>query len=519
MPVPEAVSMIYRASTSLEREPLLRTANIQKEFSSVPVLKDITIEIYQGEILGIIGENGAGKSTLMKILSGVHTPTSGRIWFEGREVEIRKPADAKAIGISLIPQEFNLVNDLTVYDNVFLGSELLREGRLLDKTKMKRRTTELLRELKVSLRPDERIEKLSAAQKQMVEICKAIAFDARLLIMDEPTTVLTQYEIEVLFSLMRRLRERGMTIVYISHKLKEVKAVCDRVLILRDGEVIETKPIADLTPQLMAERMVGRELTHIFPEPNEPSSEPVLEVQGLSVLGVLTNISFALRRGEILGFAGLVGAGRTEIAETLIGIRKKSSGEIFVEGRRTDIQSPRDAVRNGISYLSEDRQGSGIITSFTVTQNTTLVSLRRYASAFLGLVNRGKERESALEYRRLFNIKVPDLDARLESLSGGNQQKVSLSKSIDIRPRILIADEPTRGVDVLAKTEIYRLIHDLVTEGISCIFISSELEEIIGMCHRVVVMKDGAVTGVLSGSQVSEAEIMFLATGIREAQR
>ncbi len=511
--------MIAAREEPVQHEPLLRTVDIGKEFSSVPVLKKITIEIRRGEILGIIGENGAGKSTLMKILSGIYSPSSGSILFEGQRVEIRRPADAKAIGISLIPQEFNLVNDLTVYDNVFLGSELTGGFRLLDKSRMKKRTTELLRELKVSLPPDARIENLSAAQKQMVEICKAIAFDARLLIMDEPTTVLTQYEIDVLFSLMRRLRDRGMTIVYISHKLKEVKAICDRVLILRDGEIIDERTIGEITPLEMAERMVGRELTHIFPPRNDPLPETVLEVRGLSVPGVLTDISFGLRRGEILGFAGLVGAGRTEIAEALIGIRKKSSGVITIEGRPVDIQRPAEAVASGISYLSEDRQGSGIITGFTVTQNTTLVSLRRYSDALLGLINGRQERDSAAEYQRRFNIKTPTLETRLENLSGGNQQKVSLSKSIDTLPRILIADEPTRGVDVLAKTEIYQLIHDLVTRGISCIFISSELEEIIGMCHRVIVMKEGAVTGVLSGGGVDEAEIMFLATGIREGEK
>jgi ribose transport system ATP-binding protein len=306
--------------------------------------------------------------------------------------------------------------------------------------------------------------------------------------------------------------------VYISHKLKEVKTICDRVIILRDGELIDDKPVSGITPLQMAERMVGRELTKIFPAKNLPEEKTVFEVKNLSIPGVLTNIAFSLRKGEILGFAGLVGAGRTEIAEALIGIRRKSSGEISVEGRRVDIRRPEDAVRCGISYLSEDRQGSGIITGFTVTHNTTLVSLRRYSATPLGFINKKKERESTAAYRQKFDIKTPSLDTRLEDLSGGNQQKVSLSKSMDSAPRILIADEPTRGVDILAKTEIYRQIHDLMSTGISCIFISSELEEIIGMCHRVVVMKDGAITGILEGAKITEAEIMFLATGIREAE-
>jgi ribose transport system ATP-binding protein len=500
-------------------EALVRIENIWKKFSTVPVLKNISIEIRKGEILGIIGENGAGKSTLMKILSGIHTATSGNVWFEGKKIDIRDPIGAKRIGITIIPQEFNLIKDLTVYDNVFLGSELLRGARLLNKKLMKERTTDLLGQLEMKIAPDARIEKLSAAQKQMVEICKAIALETKLLIMDEPTTVLTQHEIGVLFSLMRRLREKGITIVYISHKLKEVKAICDRVIILRDGELIDDKPIIDITPHQMAERMVGRELTKVFPPKNVPEQETVLEVKHLSVPGVLRDIEFSLRKGEILGFAGLVGAGRTEIAEALIGIRKRSAGEVLVGGRRVDIRRPEDAVRCGIGYLSEDRQGSGIITGFTVTQNMTLVSLRRYSAAIFGLISGKKEHQSSAVYRQRFDIRTPTLDTRLEDLSGGNQQKVSLSKSIDSLPRILIADEPTRGVDVLAKTEIYQQIHDLMKTGISCIFISSELEEIIGMCHRVIVMKDGAITGILEADQINEAEIMYLATGIREAEK
>jgi ribose transport system ATP-binding protein len=497
---------------------LVRTENIGKTFSSVPVLQNINIEIRRGEILGVIGENGAGKSTLMKILSGIYTPSSGSVLFEGKKVEIRKPIDAKRIGISIIPQEFNLINDLSVYDNIFLGSELVQKSRLLNKGLMKARTTELLKELEVTIPPEARIEGLSAAQKQMVEICKALAFDSKLLIMDEPTTMLTQYEIEVLFRLMRRLRDRGLTIVYISHKLKEVKAICDRVLILRDGELIDDRPIAEITPPQMAERMVGRALNQVFPSKNRPEDHVVLEVKNVTVPGVLSNISFQVRRGEILGFAGLVGAGRTEIAETLIGIRKASAGEIAFEGRAAEIRRMEDAVQHGLSYLSEDRQGSGVITGFTVTQNTTLVSLPRYSGAAFGLIAKKKEKESAGRYQKMFNIKTPSLDARLENLSGGNQQKVSLSKSLDTLPRILIADEPTRGIDVLAKTEIYQLIHSLAEQGIACLFISSELEEIIGMCHRVIVMKDGAITGILEGEQINEAEIMFYATGIRETR-
>ncbi len=431
-------------------------------------------------------------------------------------MELRRPVDARRVGISLVPQEFNLVSTLTVYDNVFLGAEHLGRWHLLDKRGMKRRTTELLAELGVALKPDARIEGLSAAQKQMTEIAKALAFDAKLLIMDEPTTVLTQHEIEALFRLMRRLRDGGMTIVYISHKLKEVKAICDRVVILRDGAKIDDRPVGEITALEMAERMVGRKLTQIFPDKKPPDPDVVLEVRHLTIPGVLHDIGFELHRGEILGLAGLVGAGRTEVAETLMGIRRPSAGEVRFLGKPLTVRRPSDAVRGGLSYLSEDRQGSGILPTFTVAQNTTLVSLRRYSANLFGLLDSRREREAAETWRKLFSIRTPSVDTRLEHLSGGNQQKVSLSKSMDPRPRVLIADEPTRGVDVLAKTEIYGLLHRLVEEGISCLFISSELEEIIGMCHRVIVMKDGAVTGVLEGELITEPEIMYRATGIRE---
>jgi ribose transport system ATP-binding protein len=497
-------------------EYLLKTYKICKEFSSVPVLNNITIEVIRGEILGIVGENGAGKSTLMKILSGIYTLTSGEIFFEKKKVVVNNPLDAKNLGISIIPQEFNLVKELTVYDNIFLGSEIVKKNGLLDKKRMMERTNELLEELEVEIRPDEKIENLSTAQKQMVEICKALSMDAKLLIMDEPTTVLTRYEIDILFRLMRRLRNQGTTIIYISHKLKEIQTICDRVMVLRDGELICTETIQEITVLEMAQRMVGRELNQVFPAKRTPVPDYVFEVRNLTVPGVLENINFQLKRGEILGFAGLVGAGRTAVAETIMGIRKRSSGEILLNGKSIAVRNPQDAVQNGINYLSEDRQGSGILTSFTVTQNTTLVSLASYCKYFIKYILKKKEHEATLKHKERFNIKAQSLDTKLEYLSGGNQQKVSLAKSIDPAPVVLIANEPTRGVDVSAKQEIYRFINALAEEGLSCIFISSEQEEIIGMCHRVVVMKDGRIMGTIEGERINEEEIMFLATGVRE---
>jgi ribose transport system ATP-binding protein len=492
---------------------LVKTVDISKRFSGVTVLNKINIEIFQGEILGIIGENGAGKSTFIKILNGTYTPSEGRVFFAGSPVDIRDTGVAKRLGISTIPQEFNLINDLNVYENIFLGKELVKGNHLLDKQQMKEKTSELLQELKTDIPPDAKIQDLSVAQKQMVEIAKAVAYDSRLLIMDEPTTVLTQHEIDILFRLMERLKERGVTIIYISHKLREVRRICDRVMILRDGEFISLDPADSLDEQEMARRMVGRELNQIFPPKVRPQSTPVLQIRDLSVAGLLYDISFDLHKGEILGFSGLIGAGRTELAEAIIGIRPLSSGQITINGRPQTINSPIDAVNNGIAYLSEDRQGTGVLTNFDVASNITLVSLEEYCKP---LLDSKKEKARTEKYIETFNIRTPSTETRLEYLSGGNQQKVSLAKSLDPQPEIFIIDEPTRGIDVNAKKEVYYFINNLVKSGISCILISSEMEEILGLCNRVVVMREGRITGILEADEISEAEIMFYATGLKE---
>lgn len=492
---------------------LVKTTGITKRFSGVTVLNKIDVEIHQGEIFGIIGENGAGKSTFIKILNGTYTPTEGQVIFDGKPVQIRDTSVAKRLGISTIPQEFNLINDLNVYENIFLGKELLKGSFLLNKKQMQDRTRQLLGELRTDIPPDAKIESLSVAQKQMVEIAKAIAADARLLIMDEPTTVLTQNEINTLFRLMQELKQKGVTIVYISHKLREIKEICDRVMILRDGDLISTDSTKTISEQEMACRMVGRELNQIFPPKTSPDSMPVLEVKNLSVPGILNGISFYLRQGEILGFSGLTGAGRTELAEALIGIRPIKSGEIIIKGQRAVIASPVDAVRKKIAYLSEDRQGTGILTNFHVAGNITLVSLKEYCKP---LIDHQAETARTEEYIKAFNIRTPSVKTPVEYLSGGNQQKVSLAKSLDAKPEIFIIDEPTRGIDVNAKKEVYHFIHNLVESGISCILISSEMEEILGLCNRVVVMREGRITGILGEKEMTEAEIMYYATGLKE---
>ncbi len=493
-------------------DALVRTVGISKEFASVRVLDNISVEIRRGEILGIIGENGAGKSTFIKILSGIYAPSAGHVEFDGKRVDLRGPRDAKRIGVSLIPQEFNLVETLNVYENIFLGDELRLPSGFLDRKAMIRRTIELMAELVAQVTPEAHIRSLSVAQKQMVEIAKAIKSESQLLIMDEPTTMLTSHEIEILFRIMRDLREKGVTIVYISHKLKEIKAICDRVMVLRDGEYICLEEASSLPIEEMARRMVGRELNQIFPPKSVPRQDVALRVQGLCVEGLIHGIDFEIRCGEILGFSGLIGAGRTETAEAVMGIRKRQAGKFSVGGKEVAMRNAGEAVKAGIAYLSEDRQGSGILTSFEVYKNVTLVSLSDYAGP---LLRRRKEMEKTDYYVGQFEIKAPSLEARLENLSGGNQQKVSLAKSIDTEPIVLIVDEPTRGVDVRAKRDIYAFIRSLADKGLAIMFISSELEEVIGMCDRVIVMKEGRIQGELSGERINEEEIMFYATGIK----
>ena len=491
---------------------LVRTVHLAKEFSGVRVLNDINIGIERGEVFGIIGENGAGKSTLIKLLNGTYQPTEGEIFFEGKRVRLN-PAVAKSLGISTIPQEFNLVDDLSVYENIFLGREYTRKGGLLDHRRMKEHTRELLQSLRVDISPTMKVRECSVAEKQMVEVAKAVAYNSKLLIMDEPTTMLTLNEIRILFDLIHRLQKNGVTIIYISHRLKEVRQICDRVMVLRDGEFISLDTASDLDEREMANKMVGRELGQMFPPKPTPTDDVVMRVENLSVPGLLHNISFELHKGEILGFAGLVGSGRTELAEAIIGIRKKSTGTIFIKGRKRNIKSPGDAVANGIAYLPEDRQGTGILLDFSVTNNITLGSLRKYARI---LINHRKERARAREYVKEFDIRTPSLRTRLRFLSGGNQQKVSLAKSLDPQPEIFIFDEPTRGIDINAKMHIFSFIHNLVKSGISCIFISSELEEIIGVCNRVIVMREGRIAGNLTGRDINEREIIQRATGVKQ---
>lgn len=488
----------------------LSIRNIVKEFSGVRVLNDINVDIQTGEVFGILGENGAGKSTLLKIICGIYTATSGSLSLKGQKAAITTPMEAKHLGISMIPQEFNLIQTLSVFENIFLGSEL-KKGLLLDKKEMRALTSVLLSELQTHLSPDALIEDLSVAEKQMVEISKALVHESDILIMDEPTTVLTKIEVDVLFQLIAKLKEKGVTILFISHKLKEVKQICDRILVLRDGDQICVNNVDDVDEQDMARKMVGRELNQVFPAKSYPKDEVVLRVNNLADGRLLKDINFELKKGELLGFSGLIGAGRTEVAESIMGLRQKVSGDIFVAGEKALINSTADALKYKLGYLSEDRKGKGLVLSFDIPKNISLISLAKYCNL---LISKKSEKQASEKYIDQFNIKSASLDAELEFLSGGNQQKVYLSKWMDTEPKILILDEPTRGIDVNAKKEIYHFVHSLIQSGVSCILISSELEEIIGLCTRVLVMREGKIVGEMEGASINEEDIMLSAAGV-----
>lgn len=492
--------------------PVLAATAIIKEFSGVRVLDDIHLDLYEGEVFGIIGENGAGKSTLIKIFSGIYQATSGELFLEGRKIEIKTPIMAKKLGISMVPQEFNLIGTLSVFENVFLGSEI-RKHLLLDKTFMKHRTNQLLQELNSKISPEALVDSLTVAQKQIVEIAKALVHDSKILIMDEPTAVLTKEETGVLFSRIQKLKEKGVSILFISHKLKEIKEICDRVMVLRDGRQISIDKVDEIDEHEMAHRMVGRQLTQIFPPKTIAQKEPALEVKGVEVSGAVHGVNFRLAKGEVLGISGLMGSGQTELAEAIMGIAKMEAGEIFVMGRQVNIRSPRHAVQEKIAYLSDDRQGKGIVLNFNVPSNITLISLKNYSKI---LINKAKEYKCAENYVKNFKIRIASLAYELQYMSGGNQQKVYLSKWMDTQPEVLILNEPTRGIDVNAKSEIYHFIQSLAKNGIACLVISSEMEEIIGLCSRVLVMQSGRIRGELIGDDINEETIMLYATGLQK---
>lgn len=492
---------------------LVLMEGIEKSFPGVHALSDCRFELRAGEVHALVGENGAGKSTLMKVLAGVYAKDAGRILYKGREVDIPNPRAAQHLGISMIHQELNLMPHLTVAQNIFIGREPRRAaGFLLDEDEINRRTRQLLDMLHLQLDPRTRVADLTVAKQQMVEIAKALSFNAEVLIMDEPTAALTEAEIEDLFGIIRRLREKGVGIVHISHRLEELRQISDRVTVMRDGRYIDTVRTQDVSIDRIISMMVGRAIYESAPQvPDSADREVVLEVRRLNRGNVIRDVSFTLRKGEILGFAGLMGAGRTEVARAVFGADPIDSGEIYVRGRRAHIRSPLDAVRYGIGYLSEDRKRYGLTLGMDVENNIALASFNKFLSA-LGWVNQAAIRQTAGRLVDMLAIKTPGLQQQVKNLSGGNQQKVVVGKWLTADTDILIFDEPTRGIDVGAKSEIYHLLNELARQGKSIIMISSELPEILRMSHRIIVMCEGRITGELSSAEATQEKIMTYAT-------
>ena len=488
--------------------------NVTKEFGPVRVLHGVGFALQPGRVYGLLGENGAGKSTLMKILAGYESPTTGEVVVDGA---VRAPGGgsraAEAQGIVLIHQEFNLADDLTIAQNIFLGHEI-KKGPFLDDKAMREKTRAALAQVGLPLDPDTRVRKLIVAEKQLVEIARALARNARLLIMDEPTATLTPGETERLFALMAGLKAAGVTIIYISHKLDEVERTTDEVVVMRDGLLVAREATASVTRRQMANLMVGRELADLFPpkRPAPAGGEPAMKVRGLSVPGWAEDVSFDVRRGEILGFAGLVGAGRTELFEGLLGLRPRSAGTVELAGKPVNLKSPRDAARHGLTYLSEDRKGKGLHVHFSLRPNLTLMALERYAKPWL---DPAAEQAALRDAVQEFGIRTGSLEVRASSLSGGNQQKLALAKVLHPGPSVVVLDEPTRGVDVGAKREIYHLVQRLAEQGLAVVVISSELMELIGLCHRVAVMRAGRLQTTLQEPNLTEEELIAHATGTR----
>ena len=486
---------------------------IEKSFPGVHALSQCRFDLRAGEVHALVGENGAGKSTLMKVLAGVYTKDAGVITVKGREVEIPNPRAAQLLGINMIHQELNLMPDLTVAQNIFIGREPRARLRfVLDDKQINEQTEKLLETLHLKLSPRTKVADLTVAKQQMVEIAKALSHNADVLIMDEPTAALTEAEIDELFVIIRRLRDSGVGVVYISHRLEELKQISDRITVMRDGHYIDTVPTPEAKIEQIISMMVGRTIFETTPEvPEVPSQEPVLEVRNLSRGRVIKDVSFTLYRSEILGFAGLMGAGRTEVARAIFGADPIDSGEIYVKGRRVAIKSPSDAVRHGIGYLSEDRKRYGLTLGMDVEANVVLAAFHKFLN-WLGLVKSAETRATAAHFVSALAIKTPSLQQKVRNLSGGNQQKVVIAKWLTADTDILIFDEPTRGIDVGAKSEIYRLLNDLVQQGKSIIMISSELPEILRMSHRIIVMCEGRITGELSSAEATQEKIMIYAT-------
>jgi ribose transport system ATP-binding protein len=487
---------------------LVSMHDIHKAFGPVKVLEGVDFELVAGEVHALMGENGAGKSTLMKILTGIYAPDSGTIQVDGKAVSITTPADAEKYGIAIIHQELNLIPALSIADNLFLGREIQRFG-LLDRKAMTKKAMEWLAQVGMErLDPDTRVERLSVGTQQMVEIARALGQNARVLIMDEPTAALTEHETTTLFKLIRALREKGTGIVYVSHRMEEIFALCDRISILRDGKFVGTRPVPGLAFDEVVKMMVGRTLEARFPTRTSTPGKVRLQVEHISG-GMVKDVSFDLRAGEVLGVAGLLGAGRTELARLLFGLDKPSEGRVLLDGEVVTATNPNQAIHAGFGFLTEDRKAQGLVLDLSLREN---ISLPR-VPAHVGLVDRGGEKTQTKGLIEALKIRTRDMELNVSALSGGNQQKVVLAKWLALKPRVLILDEPTRGVDVGGKAEIYHIINQLAEQGVAILMISSELPEVLAMSDRILVMHEGHATALLEAHGATQETVMTAATG------
>lgn len=492
-------------------EPILQVKNISKVFPGVKALTDVSADFYPGEVHTLVGENGAGKSTLIKIISGVYTPTEGTIIFEGKETHFTAPGQAIEAGIAVIHQELSIAKDLTVAQNVWLGREKKKKNGLLDMARMNRETQEILDFMKVNLNATTIAGELNAAQQQMIEIAKVISQNAKVVVMDEPTSSLSEHEIDALFEQVHILKKKNVAIIYITHRMKELGEICERVTVLRDGCKVDTMMVADVTEKEIVASMVGREVGDYYNKHEHTRGKETLRVENLCQKGVFENISFTAYAGEILGFSGLVGAGRTEVMEAIFGATHLDSGKIFLEGKEVKFDRPKEAIAHDIGLVTEDRRRTGLLLEKNIVENTSLPSLPFHAKK-LGFVNRAWEEKMAKQYMEKLKVKAPDMYTILSTLSGGNQQKVILGKWLAADSKILILDEPTRGIDVNARSEFYALMNDFVESGGTIIMISSEMPEVIGIADRVIVMREGRISGELTGDEINEQQIIGLAS-------
>ena len=491
--------------------PVLALEGVSKSFGAVRALQDVALQLYAGEAHALAGENGAGKSTLIKTLAGVHRPDTGQVLLDGKPVVFHGPADARDAGVAVIYQEPTLFPDLSVAENIFMGRQPRRALGRVDHGAVRRATADLFRRLGVDLDPDQPARGLSIADQQLVEIAKALSFDARVLIMDEPTAALTGSEVARLFGVVRTLLERGAAVLFISHRLEEVFELCRRVTTLRDGRWVASEPVAGLTEDDLVRRMVGRDLDELYPKQATEAGQVALSVRRLTREGVFTDVSFDVREGEIVGLAGLVGAGRSEVARAIFGVDRWDAGEVEVAGRPLPPGAPSLAMAAGVALVPEDRRAQGLVMDMSIERNIALTGLR--ATSRAGLMNRRAERDRAVDWAVRLQVKYARLADTVGTLSGGNQQKVVLAKWLATGPRVLIVDEPTRGIDVGTKAEVHRLLSSLAAQGVAILMISSDLPEILGMADRVLVMHEGRLTAEIPRAEATEESVMSAATG------